>query len=60
MTITPEGDAFLVTATVQDTWQLKWWIRSQGPQAEVLEPVALREEFCESLKQTLRLYSPTV
>jgi predicted DNA-binding transcriptional regulator YafY len=57
MVITPEGNAFIVTATVQDTWQLKWWIRSQGPQAEVLEPVALREEFREVLKQTLALYN---
>ncbi len=56
MVITPEGNAFIVTATVQNTWQLKWWIRSQGPQAEVLEPVALRDEFRESLKETLALY----
>lgn len=56
MNIVPDEDAFIVTATVQDTWQLKWWIRSQGPQAEVLEPVKLREEFIETLKQTMALY----
>lgn len=56
MEITQDGDAFIVVATVQDTWQLKWWIRSQGPQAEVLEPLSLRGEFRESLEQTLALY----
>lgn len=56
MKITPDGDSFLATATVQNTWQLKWWVRSQGPQAEILEPKALRDEFRESLRNTLALY----
>lgn len=57
MTITPDGDlVYLVSATVQDTWQLKWWIRSQGAQVEVLEPKSLREEFRETLRQTLAMY----
>lgn len=56
MVIETEGESFIVTATVQHTWQLKWWIRSQGPQAEVLEPTDLREEFKESLRETAALY----
>lgn len=32
-TIEPLNDgSFLVRATVNDTWQLRWWIRSQGEQ----------------------------
>ena len=56
MKIAPDADTFLVTATVQNTWQLKWWIRSQGAQAEILEPKDLRDEFIESLRNTLALY----
>ncbi len=56
MIITPDGDKFLATATVQNTWQLKWWIRSQGAQAEILEPQSLRDEFEKSLRETLALY----
>jgi len=49
-----EGD--LLSATVLDTWQLSWWILSQGPEIEVLEPVSLRQRIQKSLEQTLCAY----
>ena len=30
-----------LTATVLDTWQLRWWILGQGDGIEVLQPAAL-------------------
>lgn len=56
MTITPDGESFIVKAHVPDTWQLKWWIRSQGPNAEVLKPHDLREDMIEALRKTMALY----
>jgi len=40
-----EDDRMLVTATVQDTSELRWWLMGFGDQVEVLEPQDLREEF---------------
>lgn len=34
-----------ITATVHDTSQLRWWLMGFGSQAEVLLPVAVREQF---------------
>jgi predicted DNA-binding transcriptional regulator YafY len=37
-TITPEPDgSFRVRATVNDTWQLRWWLRAQADAARVLK-----------------------
>jgi len=35
----------LVSATVQDTAELRWWLLGYGANMEVLEPQSLREEF---------------
>jgi len=35
----------LVSATVQDTAELRWWLLGYGDTLEVLEPQGLREEF---------------
>jgi predicted DNA-binding transcriptional regulator YafY len=40
-----EDGRMLVTATVQDTSELRWWLMGFGDQVEVLEPQGLREEF---------------
>lgn len=56
MQITEDGDAFLVTATVQNTWQLKWWLQSQCDQAEVLSPPSLRQDIKAALKLALARY----
>ncbi len=46
----------LIEATVPDTADLRWWLLSFGSAVEVLEPVALREEFQRQARQMLRLY----
>ena len=56
MTITADEDHFLVTAQVPDTWQLIWWVQSQGANVEVLAPASLRQKIVDSLKATLQRY----
>ncbi len=52
-----QGDStFTLTATVADSWQLRWWILSQGDGIEVIEPVILREEIASSLQQAAEQY----
>ena len=46
----------LLTATVNDTWQLRWWILSQGAGIEVLEPKSLREEIGRELVVAIAAY----
>ena len=48
-----------VTATwkLGDTLEFKSWILSFGPYAEVLTPKALRDEICQSVEATSRLYA---
>ncbi len=44
--MTPKGDDLVqVTATVNDSQQLRWWLLAFGDQVEVLKPKRLREEF---------------
>ncbi len=45
-----------LTATVNDTWQLRWWLLSQGSAIEVLSPGSLRKEIVASLEETLANY----
>jgi predicted DNA-binding transcriptional regulator YafY len=45
-TIVEQGDGcMLVTATVQDTSELRWWLLGFGDGVEVIAPIALRKEF---------------
>ena len=39
------GDKVKLTATVSDSWQLIWWLLSQGADIEVTAPVALRKKM---------------
>ena len=50
-------DGFELTASVVDSWQLHWWVLSQGGAIEVLSPPALRERIVSSLKAALNRYS---
>jgi predicted DNA-binding transcriptional regulator YafY len=50
-----KGD--MLTATVQDTWQLNWWILGQGDAIEVISPAALRKAICQTLGKAVTNYS---
>ena len=45
-------------ATVPDTAQLRWWLRGFGSEVEVLEPIAIREEFALLSAAMNNIYCP--
>ena len=51
-----EGD-FKVTATVQETEQLFWWLLSFGGRVEVLEPPELRQKMVDSVQVLAKRYA---
>ena len=52
-----DDDHFRLTATVDDTAQLRWWLLSFGSKVEVLEPEGLREEMANQAYWMNRLYA---
>ena len=54
--IKPDGDWFRIEATVQDTWQLRWWLLAKMEDIEVLEPTSLRETISEVLNRAILNY----
>lgn len=47
---------FRVTASVEETEQLCWWLRSFGQTIEVVKPVALRRRMAKEAAQTAAKY----
>ncbi|OIR01264.1 hypothetical protein GALL_167360 [mine drainage metagenome] len=45
-----------LTATVADTWQLHWWLLSQGANIEVISPIALRKKISGMLTDAAAQY----
>lgn len=56
MQLAPDKDGHRLTATVQDSWQLRWWMLSQAGSIAVREPVGLREELIGLLEAGLDVY----
>lgn len=56
MKISGDAEFKTLSATVVDSWQLKWWILSQGSQIEVIAPKNLRKEIASELRSSLLLY----
>lgn len=46
-----------ITATVNDTWQLRWWLLGLGPGVEILSPEELRNEIVENLEEAISYYT---
>lgn len=55
--ISSRSGIHIVTATVQHSWQLDFWLRSQGSALTVLQPAHLRKKMIEELKSNLAQYS---
>ncbi|MGJ8641805.1 MAG: helix-turn-helix transcriptional regulator [Luteolibacter sp.] len=55
--ITTRSGVHTLTATMQESWQLDFWIRSQGAAITVMKPVALRKHIIASLEETLSNYT---
>jgi predicted DNA-binding transcriptional regulator YafY len=47
---------FLLQANVNDTAELRFWLRGYDEQIEVLEPKELREDLYQSAKALIRKY----
>ncbi len=55
--IDPVANGFShIIATVNDTWQLRWWLMAQGAGIEVCAPMGLREKIKTTLADTATLY----
>ena len=54
--LVPAGEDFRLTATVADSWQLRWWILSQGSGLTVLKPDILKREINHEIETTLKMY----
>jgi hypothetical protein len=52
-----DEETFTISATVQDTQQLRWWLLSYGAQVEIVKPAAMRKEFADITKKMSQLYS---
>ena len=57
--ITTRSGLHTLTSTVPDSWQLHFWILSQGPAITVLQPLALRKKIIASLESSLSQYKET-
>lgn len=51
-----EEGSYQLSATVHDTWQLHFWILSQGAGIEILSPSTLRASIAEQLRNASRQY----
>ncbi len=49
-TLIDQGGELLLTATVLDTLQLRWWLLGFGADVEVLAPAGLREEMAQTAR----------
>jgi predicted DNA-binding transcriptional regulator YafY len=47
---------FMISATVQETEQLFWWLLSFGFRVEVLEPDHLRQKMADSVRELAKKY----
>jgi len=57
--ITTRAGRHTLTATVKDSWQLHFWILSQGPFITILQPASLRKEIVSKLTNSLANYPAT-
>jgi predicted DNA-binding transcriptional regulator YafY len=51
-----DGEWLDFSATVRDTWQLKWWLRSYAESIVIQEPKRFRDDIVADLKSTLNHY----
>ncbi|HCF3807570.1 helix-turn-helix transcriptional regulator [Pseudomonas aeruginosa] len=56
MLLTPEEDGAHLTATVNDSWELRWWILSHAGSIQIRKPRQLRDEIGQRLRAALELH----
>jgi len=56
-TIVEQNDGrVLITASIQNTSELRWWILGFGNQVEVLEPIRLRDDMIAVIQSSAKRY----
>ena len=55
-TLTTEGNSNHLTATVVDSWQLRWWLLSHGAAVTVLGPQSLRSAIKDAISEAYKQY----
>lgn len=60
MRMEADGDGYRLSATLQDSWQLRWWLLSHTGKMVVREPLALRQELRSQLEAGLKLYHDAI
>ena len=58
MTLEQLEDGYRVRSTLSNTWQLHWWILSQGDAMVVEQPADLRTQIGETLQRAAAAYQP--
>ncbi|MGV1098738.1 helix-turn-helix transcriptional regulator [Thiovibrio sp. JS02] len=56
MKIRQKNNRLWVGCTVVDSWQLHWWILSQGDNIEVIAPASLRSSIIEDIRAMGAVY----
>lgn len=51
------GSYFILHVRIPDSWQLRWWILSQGANIKIISPSHIREKTREILSQALAQYT---
>jgi len=46
----------LITASIQDTSELRWWLHGFGSQVEVLQPEYIRNEMIKTIQASMKRY----
>lgn len=57
MEISPLPDGATLTATVADSWELRWWILSHAGSIRIDKPYLLKEAITQRLQEALKLQS---
>lgn len=56
MLLVAEDEGSRLTATVNDSWELKWWILSHAGSIQVQQSLELRDEIQQRLRAALQLH----
>lgn len=57
MQLVQDGEGQILTATVNDTWQLRWWALSHAGSLVVMEPDLLKQALLEQLEGAVGMYT---
>lgn len=60
MLLEADGEGYRLSATLQDSWQLRWWLLSHTGKIVVQEPLGLRQELQKQLAAGLQMYGDDV